>query len=156
MNRHPRKDGRRDGVDPVTRARARRRALQAVYAWQMSGGLVEQVIAQFAHEQAHEIADLEYFDDLVRGVVKHRASLDAALVGYLDRPVEEVDPIERAVLRLSAYELIHRLDVPYRVVLNEAIEIAKRFGSEHGHTYVNGVLDRAAADWRATEFHAAK
>ena len=156
MNRHPRKDGRRDGVDPVTRARARRRALQAVYAWQMSGGLVEQVIAQFAHEQAHEIADLEYFDDLVRGVVKHRASLDEALVGYLDRPVEEVDPIERAVLRLSAYELIHRLDVPYRVVLNEAIEIAKRFGSEHGHTYVNGVLDRAAADWRTTEFHVAK
>jgi N utilization substance protein B len=156
MNRHPRKDGRRDGIDPVTRARARRRALQAVYAWQMSGGLVEQVIAQFAHEQAHEIADLEYFDDLVRGVVKHRASLDEALVGYLDRPVEEVDPIERAVLRLSAYELIHRLDVPYRVVLNEAIEIAKRFGSEHGHTYVNGVLDKAAADWRTPEFGAAR
>jgi N utilization substance protein B len=156
MNRHPRKDGRRDGVDPVTRARARRRALQAVYAWQMSGGLVDQVIGQFAHEQAHEIADLEYFDDLVRGVVKHRASLDEALVGYLDRPVEEVDPIERAVLRLSAYELIHRLDVPYRVVLNEAIEIAKRFGSEHGHTYVNGVLDKAAAEWRTAEFHVAK
>lgn len=156
MNRHPRKEGRRDGVDPVTRARARRRALQAVYAWQMSGGLVEQVIAQFAHEQAHEIADLEYFDDLVRGVVKHRASLDEALVGYLDRPVEEVDPIERAVLRLSAYELIHRPDVPYRVVLNEAIEIAKRFGSEHGHTYVNGVLNGAAADWRTAEFHVAK
>ena len=156
MNRHPRKGGRRDGVDPVTRARARRRALQAVYAWQMSGGLVEQVIAQFAHEQAHEIADLEYFDDLVRGVVKHRASLDEALVGYLDRPVEEVDPIERAVLRLSAYELIHRLDVPYRVVLNEAIEIAKRFGSEHGHTYVNGVLDKAAAAWRPAEFSAAR
>jgi N utilization substance protein B len=156
MNRHPRKEGRRDGIDPVTRARARRRALQAVYAWQMSGGLVEQVIAQFAHEQAHEIADLEYFDDLVRGVVKHRASLDEALIGYLDRPVEEVDPIERAVLRLSAYELIHRLDVPYRVVLNEAIEIAKRFGSEHGHTYVNGVLDKAAADWRTPEFSAVR
>ncbi|MEP6907456.1 MAG: transcription antitermination factor NusB, partial [Pseudoxanthomonas sp.] len=105
---------------------------------------------------AHEIADLEYFDDLVRGVVKHRASLDEALVGYLDRSVEEVDPIERAVLRLSAYELIHRLDVPYRVVLNEAIEIAKRFGSEHGHTYVNGVLDKAAGKWRPAEFSAAK
>ena len=152
MNRNFRKDSnRRDGVDPVTRARARRRALQAIYAWQISGGLVEQVIAQFAHEQAHEIADLEYFDDLVRGVLKHRASLDEALVGYLDRAVEEVDPIERAVLRLSAYELIHRLDVPYRVVLNEAIEIAKRFGSEHGHTYVNGVLDKAAGAWRPAE-----
>jgi len=156
MNRPYRKEGRRDGVDPITRARARRRALQAVYAWQMSGGEVGQVIAQFAHEQAHEIADLEYFDDLVRGVVRHRASLDEALFGYLDRTVEEVDPIERAVLRLSAYELIHRVDVPYRVVLNEAIEIAKRFGSEHGHTYVNGVLDRAAAEWRSTEFHAGK
>ena len=157
MNRPPRKDaGRRDGVDPVTRARARRRALQAIYAWQMSGGLVEQVIAQFAHEQAHEIADLEYFDDLVRGVVKHRTRLDEALAGYLDRPVEEVDPIERAVLRLSAYELIHRPDVPYRVVLNEAIEIAKRFGSEHGHTYVNGVLDKAAGDWRPAESRATR
>ncbi|HZF98164.1 MAG TPA: transcription antitermination factor NusB, partial [Pseudoxanthomonas sp.] len=87
MNRPQRRGGRkdtpRDGVDPVTRARARRRALQAVYAWQMSGGEVGQVIAQFAHEQAHEIADLEYFDDLVRGVVRHRAALDEALAGYL-------------------------------------------------------------------------
>ena len=156
MNRNFRNNGRRDGVDPITRARARRRALQAVYAWQMSGGEVGAVIEQFAHEQAHEIADLEYFDDLVRGVVRHRASLDDALVGYLDRAVEEVDPIERAVLRLSAYELLHRPDVPYRVVLNEAIEIAKRFGSEHGHTYVNGVLDRAAAEWRPVEAQAGR
>ncbi len=160
MNRPPRRDSRKeirkDGIDPVTRARARRRALQALYAWQMSGGEVGQVIAQFAHEQAHEIADLEYFDDLVRGVVKHRAGLDEALAGYLDRTVEEVDPIERAVLRLAAYEMLHRIDVPYRVVLNEAIEIAKRFGSEHGHTFVNGVLDRAAAQWRAAEFSASR
>jgi N utilization substance protein B len=160
VNRPPRRDSRKeirkDGIDPVTRARARRRALQALYAWQMSGGEVGQVIAQFAHEQAHEIADLEYFDDLVRGVVTHRATLDEALAGYLDRTVEEVDPIERAVLRLAAYEMLHRIDVPYRVVLNEAIEIAKRFGSEHGHTFVNGVLDRAAAQWRAAEFSAAR
>ena len=151
MNRNPRKDGRRDGVDPVTRARARRRALQAVYAWQISGGLVEQVIAQFAHEQAHEIADLEYFEDLVRGVMQHGAQLDEALQPYLDRTVEEVDAIERAVLRIATYELLHRVDVPYRVVLNEAIETSKRFGAEHGHTYVNGVLDRAALEWRAAE-----
>ncbi len=153
MNRRP-PPPRRDGVDPVTRARARRRALQAVYAWQLSGGEVGQVIAQFAHEQAHEIADLEYFEDLVRGVVQHRAGLDEALLPYLDRAVEEVDPIERAVLRISAYELLHRIDVPYRVVINEAIETAKRFGSEHGHTYVNGVLDKAAVDWRPAEFSA--
>ena len=144
----------RDGIDPVLRARARRRALQAVYAWQLSGGNAQQVIAQFAHEQAHEIADLEYFEDLVRGVMQHRAQLDEALQPHLDRAVEEVDPIERAVLRISAYELLHRIDVPYRVVINEAIETAKRFGSEHGHTYVNGVLDRASVQWRATEVRA--
>ena len=146
----------RTGVDPVLRARARRRALQAIYAWQISGGNTQQVIAQFAHEQAHEIADLEYFEDLVRGVLAERTGLDAALAPHLDRGVEEVDPIERAVLRLAAYELLHRADVPYRVVLNEAIEIAKRFGSEHGHTYVNGVLDKAAAQWRPAEAHAGK
>ncbi len=148
---HPRS---RSGVDPVLRSRARRRALQAIYAWQISGGNAQQVIAQFAHEQAHEVADLEYFEDLVRGVTAGHADLDAALAPYLDRGVQEVDAIERAVLRLAAYELLHRPDVPYRVVLNEAIEIAKRFGSEHGHTYVNGVLDHASAQWRTAEVQA--
>ena len=147
---------RRGGIDPVHRSRARRRALQAIYAWQMSGGNEQQVIAQFAHEQAHEIADLEYFEDLVRGVMKHRADLDGALAGFLDREVEQVDPIERAALRIAAYELRHRPDVPYRVVINEAIDTTKRFGSEHGHTYVNGVLDHAAAAWRTVEFDAAR
>jgi N utilization substance protein B len=146
---------RRNGIDPVHRSRARRRALQAIYAWQMSGGSAQQVIAQFAHEQAHEIADLEYFEDLVRGVLKHQADIDAALVEFLDRTVEEVDPIERAALRIASYELRHRPDVPYRVVINEAIDTTKRFGSEHGHTYVNGVLDHAAAAWRRAEFDAA-
>ena len=135
----------------MLRARARRRALQAIYAWQVAGGDARQVVAQFAHEQAREIADLEYFEDLVRGVVGRVAQLDDALVPYLDRDIAQVDPIERAALRIAAYELLHRPDVPYRVVINEAIDSTKRFGSEHGHTYVNGVLDRAAADWRAPE-----
>jgi len=147
---------RPDGVDPVLRSRARRRALQAVYAWQIAGGTAEQVIAQFAHEQAREIADLVYFEDLMRGVLTHRAELDTALATYLDREVEQVDAVERAALRIAAYELLHRPDVPYRVVLNEAIDSTKRFGSEHGHTYVNGVLDHAAAAWRAVEFNASR
>ena len=147
---------RHGGIDPVHRSRARRRALQAIYAWQMSGGTAQQVIAQFAHEQAHEIADLEYFEDLVRGVLKHQADIDQALAGFLDRGVEEVDPIERAALRIASYELRHRPDVPYRVVINEAIDTTKRFGSEHGHTYVNGGLDHAAAAWRSVEFDAAR
>ena len=150
MNRRP------GGIDPVLRSRARRRALQAIYAWQMSGGNAQQVIAQFAHEQAHERADLEYFEDLVRGVLKHEADIDGALAEFLDRTVEEIDPIERAALRIASYELRHRIDVPYRVVINEAIDSTKRFGSEHGHTYVNGVLDHAAAAWRRAEFDAAR
>ena len=151
MNRH-----RNNGIDPVLRSRARRRALQAIYAWQVSGGDANAVVAQFAHEQAHEVADLEYFEDLVRGVLRHVAELDQALAGHLDRSVQEVDPIERAALRIAAYELLHRPDVPYRVVINEAIDTTKRFGSEHGHTYVNGVLDHAAAAWRAVEVQGAR
>ena len=147
---------RTDGIDPVLRGRARRRALQAIYAWQVAGGDAKQVIAQFAHEQAREIADLEYFEDLVRGTIGRVAQLDDALVPYLDREVAQVDPIERAALRIAAYELLHRPDVPYRVVLNEAIDSTKRFGSEHGHTYVNGVLDKAAAALRSTESQAAR
>ncbi|MBJ7516997.1 MAG: transcription antitermination factor NusB [Stenotrophomonas sp.] len=142
---------RRDGVDPVLRSRARRRAVQAIYAWQISGGNGQSLVAQFAHEQAREVADLAYFEALVHGVLDNRRDIDQALAPYLDRTIEEVDAIERAVLRLSAYELRFRADVPYRVVINEAIESAKRFGSEHGHTYVNGVLDRAAVEWRKTE-----
>ncbi|KAA2284966.1 transcription antitermination factor NusB [Arenimonas fontis] len=150
--KHPRPDG----VDPHARSRARRRALQAVYAWQMSGTPIASLIEQFRHEQDMEVADLAYFEDLVRGVGQHCQALDAALAGYLDREIAQVDPIERAVLRIAAYELMHRPDVPYRVVINEAIETTKRFGSEHGHTYVNGVLDHAAAAWRSAEAQAAR
>ena len=148
----PHKFQRRDGIDPVLRSRARRRALQAIYAWQISGGNAQSLIAQFAHEQAREIADLAYFEALLHGVLDNRRELDEALAPFVDRgDMEAVDAIERAVLRVAAYELRYRLDVPYRVVINEAIETAKRFGSEHGHTYVNGVLDRAAIEWRKTE-----
>jgi N utilization substance protein B len=150
------KPHRTDGVDPAARSRSRRRALQALYAWQMSNSPINQVIEQFRNEQDMEIADLEYFETLVRGVEKHAAELDAVLVRFIDRGIEQVDPIERAVLRIAAFEMKYRPDVPYRVVINEAIETAKRFGSDHGHTYVNGVLDKAAAELRATEFNAAR
>jgi len=147
---------RTDGVDPVARSRARRRALQAVYAWQMAGATMDKVIAEFAHEQEMEVADLPYFEDLLNGLEKHRANIDAELARFIDRDIEQVDPIERGVLRLAAYELLYRLDVPYRVVINEAIETAKRFGADHGHGYVNGVLDKACAAWRSVEVDAAR
>ena len=131
------KHSRTDGIDPAARSRSRRRALQALYAWQMADAPIERVIDQFRHEQDMEIADL-----------------DAALGEFVDREIAQVDPIERAVLRIAAFELRLRPDVPYRVVINEAIETTKRFGAEQGHTYVNGVLDKAAAKWRATEVNA--
>jgi N utilization substance protein B len=151
MTKHPRPDG----VDLAARSRARRRALQAVYAWQISGNTMARVIDEFRHEQDMEVADLEYFEDLLRGVNEHCSEIDAELKPFLDREVAQVDPIERAVLRLAAYELRHRLDVPYRVVINEAIEVAKRFGAEQGHTYINGVLDKFAARTRQAEYSAA-
>ncbi|MEZ5439232.1 MAG: transcription antitermination factor NusB [Lysobacteraceae bacterium] len=153
----PRSDkSRSDGIDPAARSRARRRALQAIYAWQLSATPIDAVLAQFRSEQDMEVADLAYFEDLVNGVGQHQKGIDAALSAHLDRDVDQVDPIERAVLRLAAYELMHRIDVPYRVVINEAIEITKRFGADHGHTYVNGVLDRVAAESRAAEVAAAR
>jgi len=148
------KHTRTDGVDPAARSRSRRRALQAVYAWQISHTPVDTVLEQFSTEQDMEVADLAYFEALVRGVITGHKGLDQALSQYVDRPMELVDPIERAVLRLAAFELRDRIDVPYRVIINEAIEIAKRFGSDHGHTYVNGVLDQAAGQWRAAEINA--
>jgi transcription antitermination protein NusB len=146
----------KSAIDPAARSRARRRALQAVYAWQMSGNPIARVIDEFRHEQDMEIADVEYFEDLVRGVDTHCAELDAALAPHLDREIDRVDPIERAALRIGAYELRHRIDVPYRVVINEAVEVAKRFGTEYGHTYVNGVLDKLVAEWRTAEFEAGR
>lgn len=143
--RHP------NGIDPAARSRSRRRALQAIYAWQMGGESMNKVIEQFRHEQDMEVADLEYFENLLHGVAEHVKELDAGLTPHLDREVEQVDPIERAAMRLAAYELKFRPDVPYRVILNEAIEVTKRFGAEHGHTYVNGVLDKLAAEWRTVE-----
>ncbi len=150
------KHARPDGIDPQARSRARRRALQALYAWQLNGRPVPQVLEEFRHEQDMDVADLEYFEDLVHGVVRRLAEIDAGLSHHLDRGIEQVDPVERAALRIAGYELLQRIDVPYRVIINEAIESTKRFGADHGHTFVNGVLDKAAAEWRAAEVQGAR
>lgn len=133
------------------RARARRRALQALYQWQIGGGPMGRIIEQFNEEQDMAIADGDYFSELLLGVESHLAELDAAITPFADRRIDEIDAIERATLRLAAYELLHRLDVPYRVVLNEAIELARDFGAEGGHSYVNGVLDKLARRARSAE-----
>jgi N utilization substance protein B len=117
----------------------------------MAGQDVGAIIDHFMVEQDARKFDTEYFAELVRGVPARLTELDAALASCVDRALESVDPVERAILRLGAYELIEHPEIPYRVVINEAVELAKTFGAEKGHRYVNGVLDKAARDLRPIE-----
>lgn len=133
------------------RSKARRCAVQALYQWQVNGGNVGEIYNQFLVEQNMAKVDEAYFKALLSGVSQHLDELDETLKPHLDRDINSVDPVERAVLRLGAYELIHRLDVPYRVCINEALEAAKMFGAEQGHRYVNGILDKVAQKSRELE-----
>ncbi|MEJ2591791.1 MAG: transcription antitermination factor NusB [Candidatus Thiodiazotropha sp.] len=136
------------------RSQARRHAVQAVYQWQMVGQDVGEIINQFLEEQDINSFEVPYFQDLLHGVPNHLSELDELLKPALDRAIESVDPVERAVLRLGVYELRYKPEVPYRVVINEAVELAKVFGAEQGHKYVNGVLDQVARQVRAVEIKA--
>jgi N utilization substance protein B len=134
-----------------SRSRARRRALQALYQWQMTGQEAGDILQQFRAVQDMTGVDEEYFEQLLRGVVAGHEGLDEGLQPFLDRPMGQVDLMERAVLRIGAYELLNCPELPYRVVLDECVDLAHRFGSEQGHSYVNAVLDRAARQWRSAE-----
>ncbi|MHB8473360.1 MAG: transcription antitermination factor NusB [Gammaproteobacteria bacterium] len=133
------------------RRRARRCAVQALYQWQLGGNALGEIEAQFRAEPDNQKADFDYFHELLHQVPAHIEELDAHLTPYLDRPVPEVDPVECAILRLCSYELAYRPDVPYRVVINEGIDLAKRYGADQGHKYINGVLDRLARVLRPVE-----
>jgi N utilization substance protein B len=133
------------------RSRSRSLAIQALYQWQLAGQDVAAIINHFMLEQDGKKFDGDYFSELVRGVPARIDVLDAALAPCVDRALESVDPVERAILRVGAYELIEHPEIPYRVVINEAVELAKVFGAEQGHRYVNGVLDKAARALRPLE-----
>lgn len=130
---------------------ARERAAQGLYQQLMNPIPLEQLESQFMEDAFMLRIDLELFRRILRGVEKHSAELDAAIEPHLDRPVDELDPIERAILRLGAFELMHAQEVPRAIVINEAVELAKRFGATDGHRYVNGVLDQLADDLRPGE-----
>jgi len=134
---------------------SRRCAAQAIYQWQLTGETPGDLKAVFPAQQDMAQADMDYFESLLRGVVSGVAELDDQLTPLLDRKIGEVDPVERAILRLGAYELSAHPEVPYRVVINEAIELAKRFGAEQGHKYINSVLDKVAQKVRAVEVRSA-
>jgi N utilization substance protein B len=133
------------------RRRAREFAVQGLYQWLIAGHAADQVLAHLREQEGFERADLVHLDALVAGGIAEAAALDAAIARHVDRPTRQLSPVEHAVLMIGAYELLHCQDVPYRVVINEAVELAKAFGGTDGHKYVNGVLDKAAADLRPAE-----
>ncbi len=124
----------------AARRKARSLAVQALYSWQIAGQQV----------------DGAYFHEILHGVPRQKSELDSTFEPCLDRPLAEIDPVELAILRLSTYELRNRIDVPYKVVINEGIELAKTFGATDGHKFVNGVLDKLAPRLRAAELRGGK
>ena len=133
------------------RHRARELALQGIYQWRMSGGDHLEIEKATRAEKSLGRFDIELFSQLLRGVVEYNQVLVAALAPHLDRDMGELSPIEFSVLLLGAFELTRHPEVPYRVVINEAVELAKTFGGTDGHKFVNGVLDKLAAVARAVE-----
>ncbi|WP_333607795.1 transcription antitermination factor NusB [Arsukibacterium sp.] len=130
-------------MKPNARRQSRLLAVQGIYSWQVSHNAIADIEQQLLLENNVKHIDVAYFQDVLRGVVLHHAKLDEAIKPYLERPFEDVDLVEKAVLRVSAYELKYRLDVPYKVVINEGIELAKAFAADDSHKFVNGILDKA-------------
>ena len=138
------------------RHKARELALQGLYQWLLAKEHADEIRAHLAEFKGYDKADQRYLDLLLEGVIADAAELEAAFTPLLDRPVEELSPVERGVMLIGAYELAHVSDVPYKVVINEAVELAKSYGGTDGHKYVNGVLDKLAAKLRPAEVKARK
>lgn len=138
--------------NPWARRRARRALVQAVYQWQMTGGDVSTVENQFLNDGSLAKGDKDFFCELLRGVLRDPEVIDALFADHLDRALKDLDQVERAILRLGCFELQQRVDVPYRVVIDEYVELAKTFGAETSYKYINGVLDRAAKEQRVLEW----
>jgi N utilization substance protein B len=130
---------------------ARELVLQGLYQYCVAGGPAEAIEAQLKETSEFTKTDEEYFSSLLYGVLTNVVELEQLIQPYLDRPFKELSPVEIAILLLGAHELATRLEIPYRAVINEAVELAKTYGGTHGHRYVNGVLDKLAAKLRTTE-----
>jgi transcription antitermination protein NusB len=133
------------------RRRSRELALQGLYAWQLSKESASELRSQLADSEDFDKADAEYFDTLLSGTIEDAADIERQIAPVLDRKLEQLSPVERGILLLAAFELRSSPEVPYKVVINEAVELAKAFGGTDGHKYVNGVLDRVAKVLRPSE-----
>lgn len=138
------------------RRRARELALQGLYQWLIARADAAEIEAHLQEEHGFDALDREHFDALLHGCIAEAGELDAVLARYVDRKTSMLSPIEHAVLLIGSYELKHCLEIPYRVVINEAVELAKSYGGTDGHKYVNGVLDKVGAQLRAAEVAAAR
>jgi transcription antitermination protein NusB len=136
------------------RRRSRELATQGLYQWLLSAAPGGEIDAQLRGAQGFDKADQEHLDAILHGVIKEADEINAQLQPCLDRPLDQLSPVERAVLMVAAFEFKHHLDIPYRVVINEAIELTKTFGGSDGHKYVNGVLDKLAVELRPAEAQA--
>lgn len=131
--------------------RARKLALQSLYQWLMAGTALSDIEAQFSAANNMDKVDGEYYRKLLYGVPKDLAAIEEALTPLLDRPIQSLNPIELSILRLCTFELFHCMEIPYRVILDESVSLAKAFGSQDGHRYVNGVLHNLAQTVRKIE-----
>ncbi len=138
------------------RRRAREFALQGLYEWLIGGADAGVVDAHVREQPGFEKSDVAHFDLLLHGVIREAADIDTVLAAHVDRKTAQLSPIEHAILMIGVHELRHCPDIPYRVAINEAVELAKSFGGTDGHKYVNGVLDKAAGDLRRIEVEAAR
>ncbi|MBF0264041.1 MAG: transcription antitermination factor NusB [Gammaproteobacteria bacterium] len=138
------------------RSKAREFTVQAVYQWLMTEHEAKDIEEQFIVEHDMQLADFPYFQELLHEVVLHKLSLVDLMFDHLDRPFDQIDPVEQAILLLSCYELQSKPDVPYRVAINEGVELAKTFGAEDGYKFINGILDKIAMKLRADEIAAKK
>lgn len=138
-------------MKPAHRKRARVLALQALYSWLMSGNDIKQIELTYVTTNDMTNVDMEYFQAILNGVTEDVESLDKLYKAYLGRLPEELDPIEKSIMRLATFELSERVDTPFKVVINEAIELAKVFGAEESHKFINGALDKAVKTLRKHE-----
>jgi transcription antitermination protein NusB len=125
--------------------------MQALYQWQLTHQSALEIKKQFLESEDSAGVDREHFEELVTSCIEQQEAIASALTPFLDRPLEQLDPVESAILMIGMFELKNRIDVPYRVVINEAVDLCKRFGATDAHKYVNAVLDHAAKDIRAAE-----
>ena len=130
------------------RHRARRCALQALYQWSFDEIDTDELIQQFLIEHQPKETDVDYFREIIKGTIQHVTLIDELMSAHLDRDINALNPIELSILRLAIYELLHRTDIPYKVVINEALELTKEFGAIEGYKYVNAILDALAPELR--------